>query len=248
MTADTPTTRTVVVTGASRGIGAAIAEALSEPGTHVITIARSDATETIDRIRARGGTAEHHRVDLGDIDAARDLAAELSVHSVDVLVNNAGIIARSPAAELDFARWTQVIDTNLTATWLLSQALGSEMAERGAGKILTIASLLSFQGGVQVASYAATKHAVVGLTKALCNEWASRGVQVNAIAPGYIRTQNTEPIRADAVREAEITERIPAGRWGDPADLVGAALFLTGPGSNYVNGHTLVVDGGWMAR
>lgn len=243
------TGRTVLVTGASRGIGAEIAAGLAEPGTHIVTIARSDADETTRRIETAGGTAEHHRIDLADPGAVRDAIAGLSTnHDFDVLVNNAGMITRSPSADLHFGQWQKLVDTNLTATWLLSQAVGAAMAKRGSGKILTIASLLSFQGGVEVAGYAATKHAVVGLTKALCNEWASRGVQINAIAPGYIRTRNTEPLRADTTREAEILSRIPAGRWGEPNDLVGAARFLTSRASDYVNGHTLVVDGGWLAR
>jgi 2-dehydro-3-deoxy-D-gluconate 5-dehydrogenase len=180
--------------------------------------------------------------------AAELLEATERFASVDILVNNAGIIRRADAAEFSVEDWNTVIETNQNAVWRLCQTFGREMLARGAGKIINIASLLSYQGGVRVPAYTAAKHAVTGITKALANEWAARGVNVNAIAPGYIETANTTALRADPVRSQLILERIPAGRWGTPEDLVGAALFLSSSASDYVNGHTLVVDGGWMAR
>jgi 2-deoxy-D-gluconate 3-dehydrogenase len=177
------------------------------------------------------------------------VGAELAAsRRVDVVVNNAGIIDRCDAVDVDPADWQRVLDVNLTGLFVLCQQLGRPMVERGHGKIVSIASLLSFQGGIRVASYAASKHAVAGVTKALANEWGPRGVQVNAIAPGYIATDNTTALREDADRSRSILERIPAGRWGDAEDIAGAAVFLSSPAADYVNGHVLVVDGGWMAR
>jgi 2-deoxy-D-gluconate 3-dehydrogenase len=167
---------------------------------------------------------------------------------VDVLVNNAGTIRRAPAVDHSLEDWSLVLRTNLDAVFLLSQQIGRGMIARGSGKIVNVASLLAFSGGITVPGYTASKHAVAGITKALANEWASKGINVNAIAPGYMETANTEPLRADAKRTAEITARIPAGRWGTPADLAGAVVFLASPASDYINGHVLVVDGGWMAR
>jgi len=167
---------------------------------------------------------------------------------VDILVDNAGSIRRAPAVDFGDADWDEVIEVNLTAVFRLSRAIGGGMVERGSGKIVNVASLLSFQGGVTVPSYAAAKGGVAQLTKALANEWARRGVNVNAIAPGYMRTDNTKALQADEVRSRQITERIPAGRWGDPTDLIGAVVFLASPASDYVHGHVLVVDGGWMGR
>ncbi|MDW8481587.1 MAG: SDR family oxidoreductase [Meiothermus sp.] len=167
---------------------------------------------------------------------------------VDILVNNAGIIRREWAEHFGDADWQDVIELNLNAVWRMSQTVGRGMLERGRGKIINIASLLSFQGGIRVPSYTASKHAVAGLTKALANEWAAKGLNVNAIAPGYIATNNTAALRADPERRGRSSSASPAGRWGEPADLVGAAVFLASPASDYVNGHILVVDGGWMAR
>lgn len=163
-------------------------------------------------------------------------------------MNNAGTIRRAPAAEYSLADWDLVIRTNLDAAFLLSQHFGKAMVARGQGKIINVASLLSFSGGITVPAYTASKHAVAGLTKALANEWGRSGVQVNAIAPGYFRTDNTQALQDDASRSEQINARIPAGRWGEPADLAGAVVFLASPASDYVNGHVLVVDGGWMAR
>lgn len=242
--------RTALVTGAGSGIGRAIAEALAGAGASVLLAGR---TATIDETRARieaaGGEAAGIRIDLRDTAAlggvADDLAGE---RPVDILVNCAGVIDRGAFVETSDERWHDVLAVNLEAPRILSRAFGARMVERGSGKIVNIASLLSFQGGREVAGYTVSKHALVGLTRALANEWASRGVQVNAIAPGYIATDNTAALRADAQRDAEILARIPTGRWGRASDLGGAAVFLSSAASDYVTGHTLVVDGGWMSR
>lgn len=241
-----------LVTGASRGIGRGIAEALAEAGADVIcaSTSRSGTDDTAAAIRAMGQQAWQLEADLSSHESARALAeaAEAEAGPLDILVNNAGTIRRHPATEFPIADWEHVLRTNLDATFVLCQAVGSGMVERGAGKIVNVASLLSFQGGITVPAYTASKHAVAGLTKALANEWASHGVTVNAIAPGYIATDNTQALQDNPTRSRQILERIPAGRWGNPADLGGAAVFLSSSASDYVNGHVLVVDGGWMAR
>ena len=168
--------------------------------------------------------------------------------SIDILVNNAGMMRRSPAVDFSTADWNDVLATNLTSVFRLSQSAGRHMLKQGSGKIINIASLLSFQGGVTVPSYAAAKGGIAQLTKALANEWAAKGVQVNAIAPGYMETDNTEALRKDPTRSRQIMERIPAGRWGAPRDVAGAAVFLASPASNYINGHILAIDGGWLGR
>ncbi len=188
-------------------------------------------------------------LDVSDLAAIEQVCAEVNArHEVDILVNNAGIIDREDSVDVNAAAWQKVVDINLTGLFFLSQQLGRPMVERGSGKIVSIASLLAFQGGIRVASYAASKHGVAGITKALANEWAASGVQVNAIAPGYMATDNTAALRADEDRSKAILDRIPAGRWGTPQDIAGAAVFLSSSASDYVNGHALVVDGGWMAR
>lgn len=242
--------RTALVTGARRGIGQAIAVGLARAGADLVLLGRTgDLAETAALIAGAGGTATEAVLDLADPAAIpRAAAALLADRPVDVLVNNAGVIHRAPADRIDYQDWRGVLDVNLDAVFLLSQACGAAMLDCAAGKIITIASLLSFQGGINVAAYAASKHAVAGLTKALANEWGPHGIQVNAIAPGYIATDNTRPLREEPAREAAIRERIPAGRWGVPDDLVGAAVFLASRASDYVNGHLLVVDGGWLAR
>ncbi|MEU6539003.1 SDR family oxidoreductase [Streptomyces sp. NPDC047000] len=242
--------RTALVTGAGSGIGQAIAIGLARAGADLVLAGLSpDMEDTAAPARAAGAEVESIGIDLGDPERVHALTADLnSRHEIDILVNNAGMISRAPAAEVEYADWRRVTAVNMDAVFLLSQAFGRKMAERGSGKIISTASLLAFQGGINVASYTATKHAVAGVTKALANEWGGRGVQVNAIAPGYIATQNTAPLRADAEREKEIKQRIPAGRWGTPGDIVGPAVFLASSASDYVNGHVLVVDGGWMAR
>ena len=243
---------TALVTGASRGIGQGIAVALAEAGADVVCAStrRSGTAETAEVVRERGRQAWQLEADLSDREAAAALAeaAEAEAGPIDILVNNAGTIRRHPAVDFPYEDWEFVLRTNLDATFVLCQAVGRGMVERGRGKIVNVASLLSFQGGITVPAYTASKHAVAGLTKALANEWAPRGVTVNAIAPGYIATDNTQALQDNETRSRQILERIPAGRWGDPADLGGAAVFLASPASDYVNGHVLVVDGGWMAR
>jgi 2-deoxy-D-gluconate 3-dehydrogenase len=243
------TGRTALVTGASRGIGQAIAIGLAACGAHVVLTARGDLAETAAAVRRLGREVQVVNADLTDVDGARAAAAEIATRvDVDIVVNNAGMIDRRAALDITPEQWRTVQNVNVTSMFFITQALAEPMLGRGAGKVINIASLLSFEGGLRVASYAASKHAVVGLTRALANEWAASGVQVNAIAPGYIATDNTAPLRDQPTREAEITGRIPAGRWGTPSDLVGAAVFLASSASDYVNGHVLVVDGGWQAR
>ncbi|HEY0997547.1 MAG TPA: 2-dehydro-3-deoxy-D-gluconate 5-dehydrogenase KduD [Gemmatimonadaceae bacterium] len=241
-----------LVTGASRGLGRAMAEALASAGANVVCASHSVAgtAGTVAAIRSRGRDAWALEADLRRPEAAEMLAeaAQDAAGQVDILVNNAGTIRRAPAADHSYEDWSEVLRTNLDAAFILSQRLGRGMLERGEGKIINVASLLSFSGGITVPGYTASKHAIAGLTKALANEWGGRGVQVNAIAPGYMETDNTSALRDDAKRFADISARIPAGRWGTPADLAGAVVFLASPASNYVNGHVLVVDGGWMAR
>ena len=244
--------RRALVTGASRGLGRAAAVALGRAGASVVCVSSQPggAADTATGVRALGVQAWELAADLSDRDAALAMAdeAERVAGPIDILVNNAGTIRRHPAAEFPAEDWDLVLRTNLDSVWLLSQRLGRGMVERGRGKIVNVASLLSFQGGVTVPAYTASKHAVAGLTKALANEWARHGVQVNAVAPGYMRTDNTQALRDNPTRSTEILGRIPAGRWGEPEDLAGAIVFLASPASDYVNGHVLVVDGGWMAR
>lgn len=242
--------RTALVTGAGSGIGRGIARALAEAGASLQLVGRSDAVDaTRAQLAENGADATCVRIDLRDGDAVAEAAAELAEQSpVDILVNCAGVIDRGAFTETSDRQWHDLLAVNLEAPRILSREFGARMVERGSGKIINIASLLSFQGGHRVAGYTVSKHALVGLTKALANEWAGHGIQVNAIAPGYIATDNTAPLRADSTRAAEILGRIPAGRWGTPEDLAGAAVFLASPASDYVTGHTLVVDGGWMSR
>ncbi|WP_394823911.1 2-dehydro-3-deoxy-D-gluconate 5-dehydrogenase KduD [Pendulispora albinea] len=242
--------RTALVTGARTGIGRALAVGLAKAGAEVVLLGRTrNLDEAVAEVESVGGKAEQLVVDLTDPGSiAPALSDVLARRRIDVLVNNAGIIHRADAEVHGFADWQRVLTVNLDATFALCQIVGRQMLERGMGKIINIASLLSFQGGIRVPAYAASKHAVAGLTKALANEWGSRGVCVNAIAPGYIRTNNTAALQADPEREPAIRARIPAGRWGTPEDLVGAVVFLASAASDYVNGHVLAVDGGWMAR
>lgn len=242
--------RCAVVTGAGRGIGRAIALGLSQAGADVVLLGRPGAQDaTRDAVREAGGTVDVIDLDVSDLDAVERVGADLAAsRQVDVVVNNAGIIEREDTVALGRDSWQRVMDVNLHGMFFLCQQLGRPMVERGHGKIVSIASLLSFQGGVRVASYAASKHGVAGVTKALANEWGPHGVQVNAIAPGYISTDNTTALREDPERSRSILERIPAGRWGSADDIAGAAVFLSSSAADYVNGHVLVVDGGWMAR
>src|SRR6266436_2119170 len=240
-----------LVTGASTGLGAAIAIALAEAGANVAchgnTHAPDSTSETITGI-GRGAFALSG--DLSDPKTPRKLIDDAIAHfgRLDILVNNAGTIRRAPATEYSEEDWATVIEVNLSSVFRLAQLAGRHMIERGGGKILNIASLLSFQGGVTVPAYAASKGGVAQLTKALANEWAAKGINVNAIAPGYMRTDNTRALQEDETRSRQILERIPAGRWGEPSDLSGAAVFLCSAASDYVNGHVMVVDGGWMGR
>ncbi|MBB6672517.1 2-dehydro-3-deoxy-D-gluconate 5-dehydrogenase KduD [Cohnella nanjingensis] len=245
------TGRAAIVTGAGRGLGQAIAIGLAEAGADVLLVTNSTpAEETKRRVEAAGRRAVTVQADVGDRDRLAGIAdaALAAFGKIDVLVNNAGIIRRTPAAEHAYADWQDVLDVNLNAVFLLSQLVGKTMIAQGSGKIINVASMLSFQGGINVPGYTASKHAVAGLTKALANEWASKGVQVNAIAPGYMSTDNTEALRQDPVRSRQILERIPAGRWGSDQDMAGPAIFLASRASDYMNGHVLFVDGGWMVR
>lgn len=242
--------KTALVTGAATGIGQAIAVGLAQAGADVIVVSNSSsALETLDLLSQTKQRSLELKADLSDVQSAASvLESSKAFGGVDILVNNAGIIRRASAVDYSLEDWAAVIETNQNALWRLAQTFGREMVGRGQGKIINIASLLSLQGGIRVPAYTAAKHAVMGITKALANEWAASGVQVNAIAPGYIATANTQALRADETRNRQILERIPAGRWGEATDLVGAAVFLASSASDYVTGHTLVVDGGWMAR
>jgi 2-deoxy-D-gluconate 3-dehydrogenase len=242
--------KVAIVTGANTGIGQAIALALAAAGADVAAVGRTPAQETVERARALGRRAEMVSADLSTIEPVQRVVDETieKLGRLDILVNNAGIIRRADAVDFTEADWDAVIDTNLKSVFFLCQAAGRHMIGQGAGKIINIASILTFQGGIRVPSYTASKSGVGGLTKLLANEWAAKGVQVNAIAPGYIATNNTAALQADEVRNKAIMDRIPAGRWGDPKDLGGAAIFLASSASDYVTGHILAVDGGWLAR
>ena len=245
------TGRLAVVTGAKRGIGFAMAEALAAAGADIIGVSASiePSGSAIERaVLAHGRAFEAIAVDFADRSAVVALAERLAAQPVDILVNNAGTIRRSPAAEHPLEWWDEVLQVDLTSPFILSKAIGASMLERGSGKIIFTASLLSFQGGINVPGYTASKSAIAGLTHALSNEWAGRGVTVNAIAPGYIATDNTQALQDDPDRSRSILERIPAGRWGRAADLGGATVFLASAASDYVTGVVLPVDGGWLAR
>jgi len=240
--------KVALVTGSASGLGAAIAFALAQAGATVACHGnRRAATATAEAI---GERAAAFQADLSLASGAEHLFAQVkqALGRVDILVNNAGTISRGAAEEVALADWEQVLQVNLTSVFQLSQLAAREMIPRGGGKIVNIASLLSFQGGIRVPAYAASKGGVAQLTKALANEWAPKGIQVNAIAPGYFATSNTEALQADETRNRQILERIPAGRWGQPEDLGGAALFLSSAASDYVTGTVLTVDGGWMGR
>ena len=244
--------RVALVTGASTGLGAAIAVALAEAGAQVACHGNSRSpAETCARIESAGGVAHAINGDLSRPETAKTLVAQTLERfgRLDILINNAGTIRRAPAVEYSEDDWTAVLEVNLSSVFRLSQLAGRHLIESGrSGKIVNIASLLSFQGGITVPAYAASKGGVAQLTKALANEWAKHGINVNAIAPGYMRTTNTAALQADEVRNRQILERIPADRWGEAEDVAGAAVFLSSPASDYVNGHVLVVDGGWLGR
>jgi 2-deoxy-D-gluconate 3-dehydrogenase len=242
--------RIAVVTGGSTGIGAAISTGLAEAGADVVLVDHHERKETAKHIQSIGRNVLTIVADLSKQSAAHEVIDRsiAKFGKVDILVNNAGIIRRMPAIDFSEKDWNDVIDLNAKSVFFLCQAAARDMLKRKKGKIINIASLLSFQGGVTVPSYTASKGAVAQITKALANEWAKEGINVNAIAPGYMETSNTEQLRQNPERVRQITERIPAGRWGKPDDLKGAAVFLASAASDYVNGHVLVVDGGWMAR
>ncbi|MEV7251140.1 SDR family oxidoreductase [Streptomyces cyaneofuscatus] len=247
------TDRLAVVTGARRGIGRAMARALAEAGADVIGVSASleESGSEVERdVVAAGRSFEAIRADFADPEAVRALGADLAGRErpVDILVNNAGTIRRAPAVEHSDADWELVLQVNLSAQFALTRALGAAMVARGRGKVIFTASLLSFQGGITVPGYTAAKHGVTGLTKALANEWAPHGVNVNAIAPGYIATDNTRALREDPVRSRAILDRIPAARWGGADDLAGATVFLASDAAAYVHGAVLPVDGGWLGR
>lgn len=239
-----------LVTGANTGIGQAIAVALAEAGADVALAGRSEPAETLERIAATGRRSLNIKAELSSIEPVKGVVDQVvkGLGGIDILVNNAGIIRRNDLADFTEEDWDAVIDTNLKTLFFLSQAAAGHMAAQGSGKIINIASLLSFQGGIRVPSYAAAKSGVSGVTKAMANELAAKGVQVNAIAPGYIQTNNTAALQADETRNRQILERIPTGRWGSPDDIAGAAVFLASAASDYVTGHVLAVDGGWLAR
>ncbi|MDO8881403.1 MAG: 2-dehydro-3-deoxy-D-gluconate 5-dehydrogenase KduD [Pseudotabrizicola sp.] len=232
--------QTALVTGANTGIGQAIAAAMARAGAHVIAAGRSSCAETV---AITGGEAL--QLDFADPMAARDVFAS---RPIDILVNNAGIIRRADSVEFTEEDWDAVMDVNLKAVFFTCQAFARAALTRGGGRIVNIASLLSFQGGIRVPSYTASKHGVAGITKLLANEWAAKGINVNAIAPGYIETNNTQALRADPARNAAILDRIPAGRWGRADDIGEAAVFLSSPAAAYIHGAVLNVDGGWLAR
>jgi 2-deoxy-D-gluconate 3-dehydrogenase len=242
--------KVAVVTGANTGIGQAIALALAEAGADVAAVGRTPAEETVAKIRALGRRAEIVSADLSTIEPVQRIVDETvdKLSGLDILVNNAGIIRRADAVDFTEEDWDAVVDTNLKSVFFLCQAAGRHMIANGGGKIINIASMLTFQGGIRVPSYTASKSGIGGLTKLLANEWAAKGINVNAIAPGYIATNNTVALQADEARNKSIIDRIPAGRWGDASDLGGAAVFLASRAADYIQGHILAVDGGWLAR
>ncbi|MFB9330160.1 2-dehydro-3-deoxy-D-gluconate 5-dehydrogenase KduD [Paenibacillus aurantiacus] len=244
------TGKRALVTGASGGLGQAMAIGLAEAGADIIAVSSSEARETVRLVRELGRKAELIAADLSQESLLEGVVAQATEFygGIDILVNNAGIIRRTPAAEHSWQDWHDVVSLNLDSVFFLSQLVGRGMLARGSGKIISVASMLTYQGGINVPGYTASKHGVAGITKALANEWAGRGVQVNAIAPGYMTTNNTAPILADENRYKSITDRIPAARWGTPDDMKGPVVFLASAASDYMNGHVLNVDGGWLAR
>lgn len=244
--------KNVLITGASRGLGQGMALALAQAGALVIccSSAPGGTDNTLKLIKDAGGKGIGLAADLSKREEVKLLfeAAKEACGQIDVLVNNGGTIARHPAVEFPLSDWDQVLEVNLTSAFYLSQLVGAAMIKNGGGKIINTASMLSYSGGITVPAYTASKHGIAGVTKALANEWAQYNIQVNAIAPGYFKTDNTQKLQDDPVRNTEITKRIPAGRWGEAADLGGAVVFLASAASNYVNGTMIPVDGGWLAR
>jgi 2-deoxy-D-gluconate 3-dehydrogenase len=242
--------RCAMITGANTGIGQVVAIALAAAGADIIAVGRSDPAETQSAVLSMGRRFSAIHADLSqpqDMSAVAE-AALAEFGKIDILVNNAGIVRRNDAVDFGAADWDAVMDVNLKSAFFLTQAVGRRMIEARRGKVINIASMLSFQGGIRVASYTASKSALAGLTRLLANEWAAKGVNVNAIAPGYIATSNTQALQADETRNREILARIPAERWGQPSDIGGAAVFLAASASDYVHGAIIPVDGGWLAR
>lgn len=244
--------KVALVTGSSGGLGQAMAIALAEAGADVVCHSRidGDAKDTCETISKLGRKSAPVVGDMSEPDVPARIIDDVigEFGRIDILINNAGMIRRAPAVDYSEEDWTTVLEVNLSSVFRLSQAAGRKMIKQGSGKIVNIASLLSFQGGITVPAYTASKAGVAGLTKALANEWAKFNINANAIAPGYMITKNTAALRADETRNRQILERIPAGRWGDPDDISGAAVFLSSPASDYIHGQILVVDGGWMGR
>jgi len=244
------TGKTALVTGASKGIGASIAIAMAQAGADVVLVGRSQDSLSATRtaIENLGRTSETLIADVESRDQIAAAFKSIEQLNVEIVVNNAGSISRAPAIETSLEDWDRIIDTNLNSVFQISQLCAKSMLAKGHGRIINIASLLSFQGGINVPAYTASKHAVAGVTKALANEWGAKGVTVNAIAPGYISTDNTQALRNDADRNTSILARIPIGRWGTPEDLAAVAVFLASPAAAYINGEIITVDGGWMGR
>jgi len=244
------TGKTALVTGASKGIGASIAIAMAQAGADVVLVGRSQDSLSVTRtaIENLGRTTETLIADVESRDQISSAFKSIEQLNVEIVVNNAGSISRAPAIETSLEDWDRIIDTNLSSVFQISQLCAKSMLAKGHGRIINIASLLSFQGGINVPAYTASKHAVAGVTKALANEWGAKGVTVNAIAPGYISTDNTQALRNDVDRNASILGRIPIGRWGTPEDLAAVAVFLASPAAAYINGEIITVDGGWMGR
>lgn len=242
--------RVALVTGANKGLGQAVALALAEAGADIVAAGTSTPDETEAKVKALGRRFHFVKADLSSTDVVARVVEQAigALGGLDILVNNAGTIRRADAVDYSEADWDAVMNVNIKSAFFLCQAAGRHMIAQGRGKIINIASLLSFQGGIRVPAYTASKSALAGVTKLLANEWAAKGVNVNAIAPGYIATDNTAPLRADEKRNHDILTRIPAGRWGEPGDIGGAAVFLASRASDYVNGIVLPVDGGWLAR
>jgi 2-dehydro-3-deoxy-D-gluconate 5-dehydrogenase len=245
------TGRTALVTGARRGIGLAMATALAGAGADIVAVSaamEADGSEVEKRVRDTGRAFTGYQVDFADRSAVTEFAEVAAGLDVDILINNAGTIARAPAVDHSDDDWDRVVEVNLRSQFVLSRAVGRTMLARGRGKIVFTASLLSYQGGITVPGYAAAKSGIAGLTRALANEWAGQGVNVNAIVPGYVATDNTEALRGDPQRSEAILDRIPAGRWGRPDDFAGVAVFLASAASDYVHGTLIAVDGGWLGR
>jgi len=243
--------KAAIVTGANTGLGQGIAVALAEAGANLALVGRSSPEETVELVKKAGRKAHVIMADLGSLERADAIVDETreALGGIDILVNNAGIIKRNDSIDFTVEEWDSVMNTNLRTPFFLSQKAARAMIEAGkGGKIINIASMLSYQGGIRVPSYTSSKSGIVGMTRILANEWAKHGINVNAIAPGYFETNNTDALRADEKRNTEILGRIPAGRWGRPSDLAGAAVFLSSSAADYVHGTVLAVDGGWLAR